>query len=67
MIWLELFGVGEDGQPYRTERISHPFSTAAGAIAKRDEIARANTFSFGRVTGYRILDASGQILRVRAL
>jgi hypothetical protein len=67
MVWLELFGADGTGLPYGAELISTPFVDSSSAIARAGEIAKTNTYYFGKVAGYRILDQSKRLLRAGSL
>jgi hypothetical protein len=60
MFRVELYGNGKDGTVCR-HVVKATFATLTEAI-ETAECAAENTYSWGRATAYRLIDASGSIL-----
>ena len=60
MFRVQLYAMGPDGNDCRHE-VKATFATLTEAI-ETAECAAENTYSWGRATAYRLIDASGSVL-----
>jgi hypothetical protein len=61
MFWVQLLGTGADGK-VKVENFSITFSTIQSARAEARALAAINTYSWGKPTGFKVLDEAKRVV-----